>query len=144
MVSSTVSRTATKEMSKLSRALAGPFPFMEEAQEDVLRPDEAVVEETRFFLGEHQNPAGAVGEALEHSQSMSRGEVGAERPLSWQADRVHSHRRLNLGQRIIVIVGLAIGLAVFGLWATAQGSPVILLAGPAMRPCNQALPIGAA
>ena len=34
-----------------------------------------------------------------------------------------SPRRLNLGQRIVVIVGLGVGLAVFGLWATAQGSP---------------------
>ena len=31
--------------------------------------------------------------------------------------------RLNLGQRIVIVVGSGVGLTIFGLWATAQGSP---------------------
>jgi hypothetical protein len=31
--------------------------------------------------------------------------------------------RLNLGQRIVIVVGLGVGLAAFGLWVIAQASP---------------------
>jgi hypothetical protein len=34
---------------------------------------------------------------------------------------MRSPRRLNLGQRIVIVIGLGVGLAVFGLWATSQG-----------------------
>jgi hypothetical protein len=36
---------------------------------------------------------------------------------------VRSLQRLNLGQRIIIVVGLGIGLAVLCLWVIAQVSP---------------------
>ena len=54
---------------------------------------------------------------------MSLGEGWEDARLSWQTGQMRSPRRLNLGQRIVFIVGLGVGLAVFGLWATAQGSP---------------------
>jgi hypothetical protein len=34
---------------------------------------------------------------------------------------MHSHRRLNLGQRIVTVIGLGVGLGILGVWATSQG-----------------------
>jgi DNA topoisomerase-1 len=44
-------------------------PLREQAQEQMLGPDVAVVEMPGLFLGEDHHPAGAVGEALEHARS---------------------------------------------------------------------------
>jgi len=41
--------------------------LIEESEEDVLGPNKTVLEEAGFFLGQRQDPAGAVGEALEHA-----------------------------------------------------------------------------
>ena len=38
--------------------------FVEQTEQDVLSPDEVVVEQARFFLGQHQHATGAVGKAL--------------------------------------------------------------------------------
>jgi hypothetical protein len=42
--------------------------LMNEAEEDVLGADVTVVQQTRFFLGENNDPAGPVCEAFEHAQ----------------------------------------------------------------------------
>ena len=42
------------------------FALVDEAQQDVLGTDVAVVEQPRFLLGEYHDPAGPVGEAFEH------------------------------------------------------------------------------
>ena len=51
-----------------AHAFEGPsgdaFAFVEQSEEDVLGADVAVVEEPRFFLGQHHDPAGSIGEAL--------------------------------------------------------------------------------
>ena len=49
---------------------------MEKAEEEVLGPDEAVVEEAGLLLGIDQDPAGTVGEALEHRLKRFTREVG--------------------------------------------------------------------
>ena len=40
------------------------FAFVQQSEEDVLGADVAVVEEPRFLLGQHHDPAGSIGEAL--------------------------------------------------------------------------------
>ena len=40
---------------------------MDEAEEDVFGADVAVVEQARFFLGEHDDSTGPVCEAFEHA-----------------------------------------------------------------------------
>ena len=68
MVSSTMARTASSEISICARAWAAtPVALGDEAEENVLGADEAVVEEPRLLLGEHQDPPGTVGEPLEHA-----------------------------------------------------------------------------
>ena len=42
------------------------FAFVDEAQEDVLGADVAVVQQPRFLLRQHDDPPGSVGEAFEH------------------------------------------------------------------------------
>ena len=42
------------------------FALVNEAQQDVLGPDVAVVEQPRFLLGEYHDPAGPISEAFEH------------------------------------------------------------------------------
>ena len=46
--------------------------FMDEAEEDVLSPDEAVIEQPGFLLGQHEDSATAVCKALEHGNSVGR------------------------------------------------------------------------
>ena len=41
------------------------FPFVDETQQDVLRPDEAVIEQPGLFLSQDQHPPGSVCKALE-------------------------------------------------------------------------------
>ena len=73
IVSSTFSRTASREMPSDSRALAAtPFALVDQAEQDVLGADEAVVEQARLFLRQHQHPSCPVGEALEHGPPPSR------------------------------------------------------------------------
>jgi hypothetical protein len=37
---------------------------VDQAEQDVLCPDEVVVEQARLFLGQHQHSSGSVGKAL--------------------------------------------------------------------------------
>ncbi len=51
----------------LGEGLGGKaFTFLDESEEDVLGPYELMVQETRLFLGQHQDPTGTVSETLEH------------------------------------------------------------------------------
>ena len=43
-----------------------PIALAEQPEEYVLGPDEAVIEETRFFLRERQDPPCPLGESFEH------------------------------------------------------------------------------
>ena len=45
--------------------------FSDQAKEDVLGTDEAVVQQAGFFLGKHQHSPRPVGEAFEHSSEGS-------------------------------------------------------------------------
>ena len=51
-----------------AHSLEGPggdtFAFVEQPEEDVFGADVAVVEEPRFLLGQHHDPAGSIREAL--------------------------------------------------------------------------------
>ena len=44
--------------------------LLDEAEQDVLGADVIVVEHPGLFLGQHDDPAGAVGEAFEHGYSF--------------------------------------------------------------------------
>jgi hypothetical protein len=44
---------------------------MRQAQEDVLGPDETVVEQARLFLSQEKYPARTVGESFKHSRSLA-------------------------------------------------------------------------
>ena len=49
--------------------------LVDEAEQDVLGPDEAVVQQPGLFLGQHQHPSGSVGESLEQLPSSAIGLV---------------------------------------------------------------------
>jgi len=49
---------------------------VDEAEQDVLGPDEVVVKQARFFLGQDEDPSGTVSEALEHGSSQDRAPPG--------------------------------------------------------------------
>ena len=55
------------DVEALQRLGGDALPFVQEAEEDVLGADVIVVEQTRFFLGQYDDPAGTVCEALKHS-----------------------------------------------------------------------------
>ena len=59
-----------------------PFAFVEEAEQDVLRADVAVVEEARFFLSKDHDSACPVGKALKHCRSTP--------DYLWQGTRIIS------------------------------------------------------
>jgi hypothetical protein len=42
------------------------FALMNQTKQDVLSPDVVVVQEARFLLGQHHNPAGSIGKTFEH------------------------------------------------------------------------------
>ena len=51
---------------RLERFGGDAFALVDEAEQDVLGADVAVVQQPRFFLGEHHDPPGPVSEAFEH------------------------------------------------------------------------------
>ena len=67
MISSTWLRTASSEMPRRLERLGGDaFALVDQTEQDVLGADVVVVEQARFFLGQHHDPPGPVGEAFEH------------------------------------------------------------------------------
>src|SRR5262249_45895109 len=50
---------------------ADAVALAKEAEQEVLGPDVAVVEEAGLFLGQHHRVTGPVGEALEHDDSVA-------------------------------------------------------------------------
>ena len=72
IVSSTFSRTASRDIPRDSSALAAtPFALVDQTEQDVLGPDKAVVQEPCFLLSQHQHPPCPVGEAFEHPDRLS-------------------------------------------------------------------------
>ncbi len=58
-------------MPRDSIALAAtPFTLVDEAEEDVLGADVAVVEQACFFLCQHDHPTSPIGEAFKHGESV--------------------------------------------------------------------------
>ena len=53
----------------LERLRGESLTFVDEAEQYVLCPDEAVVQKTRFLLSQDQHPACPIGESLEHQDS---------------------------------------------------------------------------
>ena len=91
MVSSTFSRTASSEMPELLEGLGRhPLALVDEAQQDVLGADEAVVEQARFFLRQHQHPPCPVSEAFEHQTASLDGSISETK--STGADRTNKHQ----------------------------------------------------
>jgi hypothetical protein len=45
---------------------------MDEAEQDVLSPDEVVVEQARLLLGQYEDMSGSVSKALKHRSSQDR------------------------------------------------------------------------
>jgi hypothetical protein len=45
---------------------------MDEAEQNVLGPDEVVVEQARFLLGQDENMSGSISEALKHRSYQDR------------------------------------------------------------------------
>ena len=58
-----------------THAFEGPrgdaFALVEQPQKDVLGADVVVIEEPGFFLGQHHDPSGSVGEAFKHSTLLN-------------------------------------------------------------------------
>jgi hypothetical protein len=48
------------------------FALVEQSEQEVLGPDEVVLENPGALLGQDQDPPGAIGETLEHVSSSSR------------------------------------------------------------------------
>ena len=67
IVSSTFSRTASSEMPERLEGLGGhALALVDQPEQDVLGADEAVVEQARLLLRQHQHSSCPVGEAFEH------------------------------------------------------------------------------
>ena len=49
-------------------------------------------------------------------------------------------RQLNLAQRIILVIGLGIGLTAFGEWVTIQGSRLVAFGWVGYAPLSSAAP----
>src|SRR3954466_16123304 len=47
------------------------FAFVDEAEENVLGSDVAVTQQPSFFLSQHHDPPGPVGEAFKHGENVS-------------------------------------------------------------------------
>ena len=57
----------------LERLGSDALALVDQPQEDVLRADEAVIEQARLLLRQHKHPPGPVGEAFEHSDRLHLG-----------------------------------------------------------------------
>ena len=72
MISSTWLRTASSEMPRTLERLGGDaFTLVDEAEEDVLGADVAVVQQPSFLLCQHHDPPSPIGEAFKHDGSVS-------------------------------------------------------------------------
>ena len=71
MVCTTSSRTRSRVRPSSFKVTAATLFLGEQPQEDVLGPDEVVVEVLGFLLGQNERPAGPVGKAFEHTLSRS-------------------------------------------------------------------------
>ena len=58
-----------RDAERLERLGRESLALVDQAEQDVLGPDEAVVEEARFFLSQDQYPACPIGESLEQLQT---------------------------------------------------------------------------
>ena len=65
---------------RLERLGRDALALVDQPEKDVLGADEAVVEQARFLLRQHQHPPGPVGEAFEHPTASLDGST-AERSL---------------------------------------------------------------
>ena len=73
--------------------------LVDEAEQDVLRPDVGVAELAGLFLGEDDDPAGPIGESLEHGRPFESGYVGAVYPRGVTAPRPDCRRMPGRGRR---------------------------------------------
>ncbi len=60
-----------RHVHRLERLRGDALTLVDQSEKDVLRPDVVVVEHPRLFLGEDHDPAGPVGEPLEHRAAFS-------------------------------------------------------------------------
>jgi hypothetical protein len=58
-----------RDAERLEGLRGNSLTLMNQAEQDVLGPDVVVVQEPRFLLGEDDDPAGTVGEALEQGKT---------------------------------------------------------------------------
>ena len=63
-----------RDAERLERLGRDALALVDQAQEDVLGADEAVVEQARLFLGQHQDSTSPVCESFEHSTASIRGQ----------------------------------------------------------------------
>ena len=62
--------------------MSSPFALVDQPEEDALGSDEAMVEQARLVLGEHEHPVCPVAEAFEDFRSLSRGRFPSRRPIT--------------------------------------------------------------
>ena len=60
-----------RDAERLERLRGDAFALVDQAEQDVLGADVAVVQQTRFLLRQHHHPPGPIGEAFKHGGSVS-------------------------------------------------------------------------
>ena len=60
-----------RDAQALERLGGDAFTFVDETEQDVLGADVAVAQQPSFFLGQHHDPPGPIGEAFKHDGSVS-------------------------------------------------------------------------
>ena len=101
MISSTwLADGLQRDAERLERLGGDAFALVDQAEQDVLGADVVVVEHPGLFLGQDDNPPGAVGEPLEHVSRSSR-----ERSGRW-SDRLGTDH-LSLGMLARTLTDLA-------------------------------------
>jgi hypothetical protein len=132
---------------------------VEHPEEEVLRPDEAVVEEAGFLLGQHHHPAGAIRKPFEHGSIVhmpfTLAHVVAARPI-WQAVGrrlplsgivvgsvapdleylAHLDTERTIGHQLhgVFLLDVPVALVLLALWHGLIKRPGAALVSPSLRP----------
>ena len=62
-----------RDAERFHRFCSDAFAFVDESEQDVFRPDVAVIEQPRFFLRKNNDPPSPISEAFEHARPFENG-----------------------------------------------------------------------
>ena len=88
-----------RDAEALQRLRSDPFAFVDQAEQDVLGADVAVVQQPGFLLSEHHDPPGPIGEAFKHVEVYRR---GVRATCRRQAPRLGHATTRSICQRVTV------------------------------------------